>query len=83
MDEIRHQIEVIDKELIELLGKRMKLSLEIGNSKKEFGLPIQDKEREEEVRAMLKKMAKDNELSEEFVNHLYTHIFIESRRLQS
>ncbi len=82
MDDLRKEIEGIDKQLIELLGKRMKLSEKIGNSKKEFGLPIQDKEREKEVKKELKSIAKENNLSEAFVDGLYDHIFDESRRIQ-
>jgi chorismate mutase len=83
MDETRKQIDDIDSQIIELLGKRMNLVKEIGQIKKESGSDITDEGREEEIRERLKELAVENGLSDEFVNHLYTHIFVESRRIQS
>lgn len=82
MKDLRQQIDEIDQKIVELLGKRMSLVKEIGQLKKTAGDEVQDEEREEMIRKNLKKLAKKEGLSEEFVNHLYTHIFIESRRMQ-
>ncbi len=82
MDEIRTQIDEIDNQIVGLLGKRMGLVKEIGKLKKESALGITDEEREKEIRARLKTLAEENGLSDEFVNHLYTHVFVESRRIQ-
>ena len=82
MKDLRKQIDKIDQKIVELLAKRMDLVKEIAKFKKTSELRIQDKKREQELRNNLKKLAKKNGLSEEFVNHLYSHIFIESRRIQ-
>ena len=64
LEELRLQINDIDKSLAELFEKRMKLAKEIGEYKKENNLPILDKKREEEV--ILKNLSyiKTNELKE-------------------
>jgi len=82
MEDARKQIDQIDNQIVELLGKRMDLVKEIGKLKKESALGITDEEREKEIRARLKTLAEENGLSDEFVNHLFTHIFVESRRIQ-
>ena len=83
MKDLRKQIDQTDQKIVELLAKRMDLVKEIAKFKKENNLPIQDEKREQELRNNLKNLAKKNGLSEKFVNHLYSHVFIESRRIQS
>ena len=83
MKNIRKQIDQIDRKVIKLLAERMDLVKEIAKFKKATKLPIQDKKREEELRNNLKKLAAKHGLDPEFVNHLYSHVFIESRRIQS
>lgn len=82
MKNLRKQIDEIDKKIITLLAERMDVVKKIGQFKKESEKPVYDKKREEEMRSQLKELAKQNGLSSEFVNHLYTHIFIESANIQ-
>lgn len=82
MKDLRQQIDQIDRQIVELLGKRMDLVKEIGQLKQSSDSGIQDKNREEEIRSRLNKLAAQEGLDEEFVNHLYTHIFIQSRSIQ-
>ena len=49
LNELRNQIDQIDKEMAVLFEKRMKIVKQIGEYKKENNLPILDKKREEEV----------------------------------
>ncbi len=83
MKNLRKQIDKIDQKIIKLLAERMGLVKDIAKFKKAHKLPVKDKKREQELRKNLKKLAKKYGLSEEFVNHLYSHIFIESCRIQS
>ena len=64
LEELRLQINDIDKSLAELFEKRMKLAKEIGEYKKENNLPILDKKREEEVILRNLSYIKTNELKE-------------------
>lgn len=82
MDELRNQIDEIDRQLVKLLGERMDLVKEIGTLKKRADLPIEDTDREQIMKDNLKRLAAENDLSYEFVNQLYSHIFMESRRVQ-
>lgn len=47
--ELREKIDKIDKELAILIAKRMKISSQIGEYKKENGLPVYDPKRELEL----------------------------------
>ena len=49
LKEIRTKINDIDKEMMDLFIKRMKLSKEVIEYKVKYNLPILDKEREKEV----------------------------------
>ena len=82
MEDIRRQINEADEQIVKLLAKRMELVIEISSLKQASGIEPEDKKREEEIRDRLKSIAKQKGLNEEFVNHLYTHIFIESHRIQ-
>lgn len=83
MKDLRQQIDKIDHKIIELLGKRMDLVREIAELKKQNQLPVQDEEREQALRDNLKTLGAKHGLDPEFINHLYSHVFIESRRIQS
>lgn len=49
LDELRHEIDVVDDELTELFVKRMNLSREIAEYKKEKGIPVSNPKREAET----------------------------------
>lgn len=49
LDEIRHKIDSIDKELIELFKQRMDCAEQVGLYKKEHNLPILNEKREQEI----------------------------------
>ena len=83
MKDFRKQINQIDQKIVELLGRRMNLVKEVAKFKKAENLPVKDSGREDELRKNLKALAKKHKLDPEFVNHLYSHVFIESRRIQS
>ena len=50
LDGYRLEIEKIDKELFDLIAKRMAISSKIGEYKKENDLPIFDAQREKELK---------------------------------
>ncbi|MBU1017546.1 chorismate mutase [Patescibacteria group bacterium] len=82
MENIRQQIDHIDQKIIKLLAERMDLVKQIAELKKQNQLPVQDEKREKELRDNLKILAARHGLDPEFINHLYSHVFIESRRIQ-
>ncbi len=82
MKKERDQIDDIDDQIVKLLSERMDLVKELGQIKQSSGTEVQDKTRETEIRTRLKELAEKEGLDPKFVDHLYTHIFIESRRAQ-
>lgn len=77
---LRQQIDAIDKEMVELFCRRMKIASGIADYKKEKGLPVHVPEREAEV---LEKVSQrtDPEFSED-VKAFYQAIFEISRAHQ-
>ncbi len=82
IDDLRRDVSKIDSKLIELLAKRMKLSVEIGREKKISNIEIHQKTREVTVLDSVKLLANSLGLSEPFVTDIYTLIISESRRIQ-
>ncbi len=60
IEEHRREISLIDKEIIELLDKRMGIALKIGAIKDKKGLPIIDKNREKEIYDSLSNLKLNN-----------------------
>ena len=78
---IRSAIDTVDKRIIELLQERATLAREIGQVKRELGLPILDPAREGKIR---KKLAGGPEgpMDTDQLVRIYEVIMAESRRLQ-
>ncbi len=85
LENYRLEINNIDEELINLLKKRMKLSIKIGKYKKENNIPILNKNREDQIIERINTYnKKDNEIiiSEDFISILWTNIMNYSKDLQ-
>ncbi len=82
IDELREQIDSVDREIVELLKKRMDIAKQIGKLKMQSSTSVHQKTREVAVLDRIKLLANSLGLSEDFVIDLYTLIFAESRRLQ-
>lgn len=80
--QIREKIEKIDKQIITLLKKRLKLSEKIAREKIQNGLKILDTFREKELSGIYEKTAKTLGISEKFIQNLFRIIFKESRSKQ-
>lgn len=72
LDKLRKEINKVDKELVSLFEKRMKLVKEIGKYKKENNLPVLDMKREEEVKARNLALVKEEELKKYYEELLDT-----------
>ena len=73
LNKLREQINIIDKEMLDLFEKRMNLSKSIAKYKKENNLPIYNKERENEVINNNKELLENKEYSiyyEKFIKSL-------------
>ena len=66
LKELRKQINEIDDEILSLYLKRMNISKQIGQYKKEHSLPIYDQKREEELINNLLNKIDNYELKENY-----------------
>ncbi len=82
LNEIRKEIDEIDKTIISLIAKRMSLMPEIAARKAEINAPISDPGREKRVIETRLKMGKDNALSPELIERVFRLIIEESCRVQ-
>ena len=83
IDEIRQHINRIDIVIITALAERMSLMPEIAFHKKKNDVPVFDEEREIEIMNKLKKISKENNLDESFVEEVFLSIFNEAKRIQN
>ncbi|MCM1079292.1 MAG: bifunctional 3-deoxy-7-phosphoheptulonate synthase/chorismate mutase type II [Bacteroidales bacterium] len=82
IQQLRHEIDVLDNQLMELLSKRMRICREIGQYKKEHNMTVLQTGRYNEI---LNKRAAQGSLcgmSPEFVKQVFEHIHEESVRQQ-
>lgn len=77
----RQEIDSVDKQIVELIEKRMELALEVAKYKMSTGKPIYDRERELEKLEKLGAMA-STEFNAKSVQELFLQIMSVSRRYQ-
>ncbi len=82
LSELRMQIDELDNDLLELLAKRMRVSQEIGQYKKEHNMPILQTNRYEEILQKRIFQAHSMGMSEEFMKQVLVAIHEESVRQQ-
>lgn len=70
----RDQIDALDKEIIELLGKRFSVVKQVGIYKKEHNLPPLQPERWAEVVKTRTAWAIENRLSPEFIERIWNEL---------
>ncbi|APY11473.1 3-deoxy-7-phosphoheptulonate synthase [Seonamhaeicola sp. S2-3] len=78
LDNLRAQIDVVDHEIIELLGKRMQVSDGIGKLKKEKNLSVLQSKRWNEILGRMVLEGQEHGLSEEFILKMFKAIHQES-----
>jgi chorismate mutase len=78
LDNLRAQINVIDDQLIETLGKRMKVADQIGLLKKEKNVAVLQSKRWNEILGNMVLEGEQKGLSEEFILRMFKAIHQES-----
>lgn len=78
---LRGQIDEIDKEIVSLYERRMKISEQVAEYKIETGKKVFDRQREKEKLAVLKSLA-DNDFNRHGIAELFEQIMSMSRKLQ-
>jgi len=80
---LRKQMEQVDEEILILLQKRMNISRQMGEYKKENNLPVPDSSRWEEAQETRKSKASELGLEEGLVVSLYDIIHQYSKKQQN
>ena len=80
INEARKEIDKVDSELVKLFEKRMNLSAEIAEYKKEKNIPVFDEKREREITEKIKEKSSENLRG--YIAELYGKIFELSRKYQ-
>jgi chorismate mutase len=78
LNTLRTQIDIVDHQLIEILGKRMKVSDGIGTLKKDNNVAVLQSKRWNEILGKMILEGEQNNLSEEFVLRMFKAIHQES-----
>jgi chorismate mutase len=78
MTKLRANIDVLDANLLELLGKRMKVADEIGQVKKDNNVAVLQSNRWNEIQAKMIAEGAKKGLTEEFIIRLFKDIHQES-----
>jgi len=79
--ELRDAIDQIDRELVELLAKRLRLVVSVGEYKRGHSLPIYDAERERDLLARVAHAA-PSPLEPAMAQRIFQCIILESRELE-
>jgi len=78
LDNLRAQIDVVDNQIIDLLGKRMKAADGIGKLKKQKNVAVLQSKRWNEILGRMVLEGQDHGLSEEFILKMFKAIHQES-----
>jgi len=82
LSDLRSQIDEIDDKIIEILAKRMRISKEIAEYKKEHGMPVLQAGRYDEILTKRSQQGAALGMSEEFMKEVFEAIHGESVRHQ-
>lgn len=81
IDHIRSEIDRLDSELLRIFNERASLALEIGEIKKQKGLPVYDPAREKRIFDRM-QAANPGPLEDNAIVRLFERVIDESRRLE-
>lgn len=81
IDDIRLAIDELDRQLLQIFNQRASLALQIGEIKKELGLPVYDPGREKLIFERM-QAANPGPLDDGAIIRLFERVIDESRRLE-
>ncbi len=83
LEELRVRIIAVDDEIIQLIGERRDLVLEVGRIKESLGLPIMDPAREARVVRRVAERSRALGVDEELTRDVIWRIISSARQIQS
>ena len=81
LDELRKEIDAVDRQIVALFEKRMEISERIAAYKQKEGMPIRDEAREAEKIRQVQSLA-HTDFNRQHIEELYTLLISLSRKLQ-
>ena len=82
LEELRSRIEAIVRQLVELIGRRRDLAIEIGRTKQTLGLPVLDPQQEAKVVRRAAEIAREFGVDEELTRDVIWRIIAAARDAQ-
>ncbi|MBI3034565.1 chorismate mutase [Candidatus Woesearchaeota archaeon] len=82
LEELRRQIDEVDYHMIKLMKKRIELAGRIAGLKKQAGIPVFQKEREEDVLSGVKEAARNEGIPEEYALAIFREIISQTRKYE-
>jgi len=82
IDKLRKRIERVTLEIFDLCGERFQLAKQIGEIKAREGIPVENAEIEQKLRARVIEQCKKNNLDEKFGLKLLQLLLEESKQVQ-
>jgi len=79
---LRRKVDEIDEQILRFLKERVEVCRNIGETKREHGIPIRDYRREDELYAKVLKRASELGLNPQEVKDVYREIIAMSMRVQ-
>ena len=82
LEDSRRKIDEVDTKIVKLIAERVRIAEEIGKQKKEAGKQIEDREREETVLENVKRIAREERVSQRGIESIYQQIVTACKRMQ-
>ncbi len=82
LNNARKRIDEIDNDLVDLIDERTSLAKEVVTAKKVLGMEIYDKNREDEVRDQVLKLAKERNIDGDILNIIMNMLAMLSKNKQ-
>ena len=82
LNNARRRIDEIDNDLVDLIDERTSLAKEVVTAKKVLGMEIYDKNREDEVRDQVLKLAKERNIDGDILNIIMNMLAMLSKNKQ-
>lgn len=82
IEDLRRKIDETDARIVKLIAERIRVAEKIGKEKKEKEKQIEDREREETVLESVKRIAREERVSQEDIESIYRQIMTACKRIQ-
>ena len=81
LDKLRKEIDLLDRKIATLIGKRFLVAEKIGNFKKKNKMKIENKKREKIVFTKVKRLVKGNK-QKKAISNIYEEIIKQTKQLE-